>query len=1190
SISRTPSEFGYFEYTVTTVSNCNPITTTGTLRIKEATKITLSSAFGTDAQNTCINSPITDITYDITNATTVKFTGLPTGVTGNFVNNVATISGTSADMGTFTYTITTTGECQSPTVTGTITVGLEPTITLTSAVGSDGQSGCEGIAITPITYAITQATNATVTGLPAGVTPSFSGGILTISGIPTQNGFFEYTITTVGNCNPVTTTGILRIKEATKITLSSAFGTDAQTTCVTSSITNITYDITNATTVQITGLPTGITGNFINNVATISGTSASIGTFTYTISATGVCQSPMTTGTITIGVSPTITLTSAVGTDGQSGCEGIAITPITYAITQATNATVTGLPAGITPSFSGGILTISGIPTQNGYFDYTITTIGGCSPVTTTGVLRIKAATKITLSSAIGTDQQTTCLNTPITTITYDVTNSNDVQVNGLPAGFTYTYVNNVVTITGSSAAIDIFNYTVSAVGVCQSPTVTGTITIGALPTLTLTSAVGSNFQSVCEDVNINPITIDIANASGANLSGLPVGITGQYNAGTFTISGKSQTSGVFPFTITTLGGCSDVSFNGTITITESTKITLSSGVSTDSQTTCINSTINNITYDIINANPNSVQITGLPAGITSNLVNNVVTISGASASIGTFTYTISAIGVCQSPTVTGTITIGVAPNITLTSVAGSDFQSVCKDVAINTISFAINNAPGATISELPIGITGQYNAGIFTISGKSQAIGTFPFIITTVGGCSNVIYNGTITVTENTKLQLTSNLSTISQKLCFGSPIIPITYNFTATKVTVTGLPTGLTAILTGVYPNGILTISGTPTQTGNFNYTIDATGTCIAASANGSINIVSPSAINLTSANGSNFQSACEGVKITDITYQIINATGAVVTGLPTGVTGTYLNGVFTITGTPTVNGTFSYQVSTAGGCNTVTANGVLNVKIGTQLNLTSLPSTAVQNICIGKPIVSINYSGINATNITVTGLPNGLTTSYLNGVMKIEGIPSVTGSFNYIATAIGDCASPSLIGNITILALPTPIIQSDLGSNINKGDVATLSVANGTNFTWMPAADIISGQGTSNIIVRPDQTTTYTVEVSNAAGCIEIGEITLVVNPSIKVIPGNIITPDGNGKNDYWTIKNIEYFPENNVKIFDRAGRVIYDKKGYKNDWDATYNGKPLNEDAYLYVIDLGIGQGLVRGTITIVRNHN
>ena len=90
---------------------------------------------------------------------------------------------------------------------------------------------------------------------------------------------------------------------------------------------------------------------------------------------------------MTVIPSNTITLTSAVGTDAQTRCVGTAITNITYSTTGATGATITGLPAGITGNWSNNVVTISGTPTGNGNFIYTITLTGGCGKVTKTGTI-----------------------------------------------------------------------------------------------------------------------------------------------------------------------------------------------------------------------------------------------------------------------------------------------------------------------------------------------------------------------------------------------------------------------------------------------------------------------------------------------------------------------------------------------------------------------------------------------------------------------------------------------------------------------------------------------------------------------------------------------------------------------------------------------------------------------------------
>jgi len=72
-----------------------------------------------------------------------------------------------------------------------------------------------------------------------------------------------------------------------------------------------------------------------------------------------------------------ISLISAVGTDAQIVCGGTAITPITYAITGATDAKFIGLPAGVTGSWTRGSNTIiiSGRPVTSG--NYIVILTGG---------------------------------------------------------------------------------------------------------------------------------------------------------------------------------------------------------------------------------------------------------------------------------------------------------------------------------------------------------------------------------------------------------------------------------------------------------------------------------------------------------------------------------------------------------------------------------------------------------------------------------------------------------------------------------------------------------------------------------------------------------------------------------------------------------------------------------------------
>ncbi len=108
--------------------------------------LTLSSPSGSDAQNVCMCTAITNITYSTVGATGATFSGLPAGVSGTWATNNVTISGTPSGSGSFNYTVTLTGGGCSNTATGTITVETAalPTMTapgpITIACGSSPSS------------------------------------------------------------------------------------------------------------------------------------------------------------------------------------------------------------------------------------------------------------------------------------------------------------------------------------------------------------------------------------------------------------------------------------------------------------------------------------------------------------------------------------------------------------------------------------------------------------------------------------------------------------------------------------------------------------------------------------------------------------------------------------------------------------------------------------------------------------------------------------------------------------------------------------------------------------------------------------------------------------------------------------------------------------------------------------------
>lgn len=94
--------------------------------------------------------------------------------------------------------------------------------------------------------------------------------------------------------------------------------------------------------------------------------------------------------------------------------------------------------------------------------------------------------------------------------------------------------------------------------------------------------------------------------------------------------------------------------------------------------------------------------------------------------------------------------------------------------------------------------------------------------------------------------------------------------------------------------------------------------------------------------------------------------------------------------------------------------------------------------------------------------------------------------------------------------------------------------------------------------------------------------------LLNEVTTIVATNILSPNGDGKNDTWIIEDIEKYPDNEVTVFDRSGRTVYHTKNYKNTWNGTLSGLPLSENTYYYLIKLKKGNRYVtqKGYITII----
>lgn len=111
-------------------------------------------------------------------------------------------------------------------------------------------------------------------------------------------------------------------------------------------------------------------------------------------------------------------------------------------------------------------------------------------------------------------------------------------------------------------------------------------------------------------------------------------------------------------------------------------------------------------------------------------------------------------------------------------------------------------------------------------------------------------------------------------------------------------------------------------------------------------------------------------------------------------------------------------------------------------------------------------------------------------------------------------------------------------------------------------------------------------YTLTVTDMVNCIQDTTIILPVNEQPCIIPPTAFTPEGDGYNDIWFLENIELYPECEVLIYNKWGRIMFESSGYSSPWDGTFNGKPLPASTYYYSIKIN-EDAVYTGPVTIVK---
>ncbi|WP_316825504.1 gliding motility-associated C-terminal domain-containing protein [Pedobacter miscanthi] len=248
---------------------------------------------------------------------------------------------------------------------------------------------------------------------------------------------------------------------------------------------------------------------------------------------------------------------------------------------------------------------------------------------------------------------------------------------------------------------------------------------------------------------------------------------------------------------------------------------------------------------------------------------------------------------------------------------------------------------------------------------------------------------------------------------------------------------------------------------------------------------------------------------------------------------------------------------------------------------------PNTFLINSTI-TPLTPTVTGGINTYTIT-PALPSGLTLNPATGV--ISGIPNAASAKAfYQATATNEVGSTTFAFVITVIQELSVKIASQTDATkfgVIDGSVNLSAIGGIPPYQYR----LNNGDFQNSASFTKLEAKEYIAAVRDADGA--SATVLLMIKQPIKVTETpkditNAFSPNGDGINDNWVITDIESYPSHHLTITDRAGKVIYSVKNYKNEWNGMWNGNYVREGTYYYSIVFDNRElPTKKGFITIVR---
>jgi gliding motility-associated-like protein len=195
-------------------------------------------------------------------------------------------------------------------------------------------------------------------------------------------------------------------------------------------------------------------------------------------------------------------------------------------------------------------------------------------------------------------------------------------------------------------------------------------------------------------------------------------------------------------------------------------------------------------------------------------------------------------------------------------------------------------------------------------------------------------------------------------------------------------------------------------------------------------------------------------------------------------------------------------------------------------------------------------------------------------------------------YTYTDANGCTN-SATGTIEVIQ---NIVDAGTDKIIAEYTTTVLTATGGSTFLWEPPAGL-SCTDCPSPVFDSLLSNTYTVTSWDEYGCVAYDDVYVNVVPVFlpEIFIPNTFTPNGDNINDFLFAFGTDLVSILSMQVYDRWGELLFTTTNLpttdqSSGWDGTYNGNPVNQGVYVYMIEVELQEGVrqqLQGNITLVR---